>query len=108
MVWTWHSPRNRCATQNSGLAERRRSRPTPNYGTQGPYFERLTHWSATHRHAGWPKQRGRQRNSDDAHVQFKNLWLVPRTRSSHSRAASPIANFGFKRGTRIIELLVSL
>src|SRR6266851_261330 len=34
--------------------------------------------------------------------------LVPRTRSSHIRAASPIANFGFKRGTRIIELLVSL
>ncbi len=34
--------------------------------------------------------------------------LVPRTRSSHYRAASPIANFGFKRGTRIIELLVSL
>jgi hypothetical protein len=33
---------------------------------------------------------------------------VPRTRSSHPLAANPIANFGFKRGTRIIELLVSL
>jgi hypothetical protein len=33
---------------------------------------------------------------------------VPRTRSSHTVAASPIANFGFKSGTRIIELLVSL
>jgi 5'-nucleotidase/UDP-sugar diphosphatase len=33
--------------------------------------------------------------------------LVPRTRSSHTRAASPIANFGFKRGTGIMELLVS-
>src|SRR5262245_44442080 len=30
--------------------------------------------------------------------------LVPRTRSSHCRAASPIANFGFKRGTRSIIL----
>src|SRR5262249_55428266 len=34
--------------------------------------------------------------------------LVPRTRSSHALAASPIANLGFKRGTRIIDLLVSL
>src|SRR5262249_51925444 len=34
--------------------------------------------------------------------------LVPRTRSSHTLAANPIANFGFKRGTRIITLLVSL
>jgi hypothetical protein len=34
--------------------------------------------------------------------------LVPRTRSSHILAASPIANFGFKRGTRIVDLLVSL
>src|SRR5690348_7700823 len=36
------------------------------------------------------------------------LGLVPRTRSSHDLSASPFANFGFKRGTRIIELLVSL
>src|SRR5262249_8191014 len=35
-------------------------------------------------------------------------WLVPRTRSSQACAASPFANFGFKRGTGIIELLVSL
>src|SRR5262249_39122039 len=34
--------------------------------------------------------------------------LVRRTRSSHTLAANPIANFGFKRGTRIITLLVSL
>src|SRR4249920_1377890 len=34
--------------------------------------------------------------------------LVPRTRSSHASAARAVANFGFKRGTRIIELLVSL
>src|SRR5215468_2081187 len=33
--------------------------------------------------------------------------LVPRTRSSHSFAANEVANFGFKSGTRIIELLVS-
>jgi hypothetical protein len=36
------------------------------------------------------------------------LVLVPRTRSSHKFAATPIANFGFKRGARIIGLLVSL
>src|SRR5262245_23314408 len=34
--------------------------------------------------------------------------LVPRTRSSHTGVARAVANFGFKRGTRIIELLVSL
>jgi hypothetical protein len=33
---------------------------------------------------------------------------VPRNRSSHALAANPIANLAFKRGTRIIELLVSL
>src|SRR6202008_1486381 len=33
--------------------------------------------------------------------------LVPRTRSSHDFAAGTVANFGFKSGTRIIELLVS-
>src|SRR5262249_51867435 len=31
--------------------------------------------------------------------------LVPRTRSSHTLATNPIANFGLKRGTRIINLL---
>jgi hypothetical protein len=36
------------------------------------------------------------------------LDLAPRTRSSHTRAQSPNANFGFKRGARTIELLVSL
>ena len=35
------------------------------------------------------------------------LALVPRTRSSHHIAASTVANFGFKSGTRIIDLLVS-
>ena len=34
--------------------------------------------------------------------------FVPRTRSSHIRAAKAVANFGFKRGTRIIKWLVSL
>src|ERR1700737_3061016 len=34
--------------------------------------------------------------------------VVSRTRSSHTHAASSIANFGFKRDTRIIELLVPL
>jgi hypothetical protein len=34
--------------------------------------------------------------------------LVPRTRSSHNPAARVAANFGFKSGTRNIELLVSL
>jgi hypothetical protein len=33
--------------------------------------------------------------------------LVPRTRSSHDIAASAVAHFGFKSGTRIIGLLVS-
>jgi hypothetical protein len=41
-------------------------------------------------------------------ARFRCLSLVPRTRSSRTRAASPIAKFGFKRGTKIIELLVSL
>ena len=35
------------------------------------------------------------------------IVLVPRTRSSHHIAAGTVANFGFKSGTRIIELLVS-
>src|SRR5262249_34273950 len=35
------------------------------------------------------------------------LPLVPRTRSSHDFPAGTVANFGFKSGTRIIELLVS-
>ena len=30
--------------------------------------------------------------------QRERMQLVPRTRSSHNRAASPIANFGFKKG----------
>ncbi len=34
--------------------------------------------------------------------------LVPRTRSSHDFSASTVANFGFKSGTKIITLLVSL
>ncbi len=38
---------------------------------------------------------------------LRTAALVPRTRSSHAYAASRIANFGFKSGTRIIELLVS-
>ena len=33
--------------------------------------------------------------------------LVPRTRSSHDLAERAFANFGFKSGTRIMELLVS-
>src|SRR5215467_3586359 len=33
--------------------------------------------------------------------------LVPRTRSSHDFSAGTFANFGFKSGTRIIDLLVS-
>ena len=35
------------------------------------------------------------------------ILLVPRTRSSHNIAANAVANFGFKSGTRIIDLLVS-
>src|SRR5262249_51151135 len=35
-------------------------------------------------------------------------YQVPRTRSSHNFAAGTDANFGFKSGTRIIALLVSL
>src|SRR5262249_20189798 len=37
----------------------------------------------------------------------RELPLVPRTRSSPNIAAGCVANFGFKSGTRIIELLVS-
>src|SRR6516225_1573169 len=37
-----------------------------------------------------------------------HLLVVPRTRSSHDRAARVFANFGLKSGTRIITLLVSL
>src|SRR5215471_5584080 len=37
---------------------------------------------------------------------FSSL-LVPRTRSSHIFSAGTVANFGFKSGTRFIELLVS-
>jgi hypothetical protein len=36
------------------------------------------------------------------------LALVPRTRSSHDLAAGTFANFGFKSGTTIIDLRVSL
>src|SRR5262249_45081883 len=36
-----------------------------------------------------------------------NPALVPRTRSSHGFSAGKFANFGFKSGTRIIDLLVS-
>jgi Na+-translocating ferredoxin:NAD+ oxidoreductase RnfD subunit len=35
------------------------------------------------------------------------LRIVPRTRSSHDIAAGRVANFGFKSGTRVIDLLVS-
>ncbi len=35
------------------------------------------------------------------------IGLVPRTRSSPNIAAGDVANFGFKSGTRIIDLLVS-
>src|SRR5262244_2665700 len=38
---------------------------------------------------------------------FRGHALVPRTRSSHDFSAGTVANFGFKSGTRIIELLVS-
>jgi hypothetical protein len=36
-----------------------------------------------------------------------HVSLVPRTRSSHDFTAGTVANFGFKSGTGIIELLVS-
>src|SRR5262249_7098762 len=39
--------------------------------------------------------------------QIAKLGLVPRTRSSPGVAARSVANFGFKSGTRIIDLLVS-
>src|SRR5215472_19021545 len=35
------------------------------------------------------------------------LIVVPRTRSPHDFSTGTVANFGFKSGTRIIELLVS-
>src|SRR5262249_13268558 len=45
---------------------------------------------------------------DSRSFRCARLRLVPRTRSSHSHAASPIAEFGFKRGTGSIDLPVSL
>jgi hypothetical protein len=43
------------------------------------------------------------------HANYYGAFVpVPRTRSSHDIAASTVANFGFKSGTRIIDLLVSL
>src|SRR5262244_2577060 len=35
------------------------------------------------------------------------LIVVPRTRSPHDFSTGTVANFGFKSGTRIIDLLVS-
>jgi hypothetical protein len=43
----------------------------------------------------------REWNLPPDYIRTLERWLlVPRTRSSHTLAASPIANFGFKRGTR--------
>src|SRR6266481_5635035 len=44
---------------------------------------------------------------DSAQCAKSDRLLVPRTRSSHHFSAGTVANFGFKSGTRIIELLVS-
>src|SRR2546422_11576967 len=62
-----------------------------------------------------PRQRAARgvrsaRHADPPHAAGKGkslrAALVPRTRSSHSRAGSPIANFGFKRGTSKYMFLV--
>src|ERR1700756_670839 len=52
------------------------------------------------------------RRFPDCHEAVRHLAArvkarVPRTRSSRDLAAGTVANFGFKSGTRIIELLVS-
>src|SRR5689334_17894504 len=44
---------------------------------------------------------------EDPDPQDRRDALVPRTRSSHTLRGESYANFGFKSGTRIIELLVS-
>src|SRR5262249_8232398 len=38
--------------------------------------------------------------------QAQGRILVPRTRSSHMSCGKSVANFGFRSGTRIIQLLV--
>src|SRR5205807_6955151 len=59
---------------------------------------------------GVSQERGRDRHQGvhrDGARQVAALGLVPRTRSSHHFSAGTVANFGFKSGTRIIDLLVS-
>lgn len=51
--------------------------------------------------------RGGTRGRPNMRSRFVCFALVPRTRSSHDFSASTVANFGFKSGTRIIQLLVS-
>src|SRR5262249_49551480 len=51
---------------------------------------------------------GRHHNPDAAKGErTAQAALVPRTRSSHDFAATTVANFGSKSGTRIMNLLVS-
>jgi hypothetical protein len=59
-------------------------------------------------HSMWPAP---VQEADRAGAARRAMWdigPVPRTRSSLTHAARPIANFGFKRGAGIIELPVSL
>src|SRR5205807_1266532 len=59
------------------------------------------------RSASAPPPSNSRRQPDDVSSN-RHQVLVPRTRSSHHFSAGTVANFGFKSGTRIIELLVSL
>src|ERR1700704_4190180 len=60
-----------------------------------------------HGYGNPPDPKRRTASPDRNRHAFAGNALVPRTRSSHDFAAGTVANFGFKRGTRIIMLLVS-
>src|SRR5690242_14329768 len=50
-------------------------------------------------------QRVKPTNREERAMRSVLPTLVPRTRSSHQIAAGTVADFGFKSGTRIIDLL---
>jgi hypothetical protein len=54
------------------------------------------------------KGKGRNNRNNNVCRACCTQALVPRTRSSHGRAAEAFANFGYKSGTRVITLLVPL
>src|SRR5215471_21794121 len=103
-------PSHRLSHSASLISSRLFARQNGTSSTMGHHrLARLSRSAAASLRPFFPGMLGRRASSQlrrnpqvDCHV------LVPRTRSSHTLAANPIANFGFKRGTRIIVLLVSL